>query len=70
MDFLRQETISYVNSPSRVFNFVFKSSIPLGAIMKWWPSISLSRDGGMEGWWAKSGSDINFLTWAPTGEQA
>ena len=34
MDFLRQETISFVTSPSRVFNFVFKSSIPLGAIMK------------------------------------
>ena len=35
--------------PSRVFNFVFKSSIPLQAIMKWWPSSSLSRGGGMLG---------------------
>ena len=65
MDFLRQETISYFTSPLGVFNFIFKGSIPPGAIMKWWPSISLSRGGGMEGCWASNSSWWCFVLLKP-----
>ena len=34
--FLDKKLFLMLPLPSRVFNFVFKSSITLGAIMKWW----------------------------------
>ena len=48
--FLDKKLFLILPLPSWVFNFVFKGSIPLGAIMKWWLAFHWV---GMEKCWAK-----------------